>query len=414
MIVLAGGDLVLPDRILPAASLVIDGDDITAVDARSSVDPAAAQVVDVTGCYVAPGFVDVHVHGVEGLDTLDGSGVVAAIAMRLPRYGVTAFCPTSVACGPAALATFLRDVADARGQRAPGAARVLPAHLESNFINPDYRGAQPAECLRTASSLTPGMLTAPGYRPGVRSRPGGGDAYAAIDILAAIAERLSDVGTVTLAPELPGGLALVRELVSAGVRVSLGHSGADFDTAIAAIEAGGRQATHLFNRMPPLNHRAPGLAGAVLAREDVAAELICDGYHVHAAMVRVALAAKTTRGIMAITDGTAGSGLAVGARARLGGRTIHVRAHAAELDDGTLAGSTLTMDRAFRNLVVNFGCPIVDAAAVCATTPARELGLTGLGVIAAGAKADLVVLDRRFNVVRTLVGGDAAFEGARV
>ena len=217
------------------------------------------------------------------------------------------------------------------------------------------------------------------------------------------------MGIVTLAPELPGGIDLVRDLVAAGHHVSLGHSGADFDTAIAAIEAGARRATHLFNRMPPVTHRAPGLAGAVLAREDVAAELICDGYHVHPGMSRIAIAAKGTRGIMAITDGTAGAGLPAGATARLGGRTIRVRDPGAELEDGTLAGSTLTMDRAFRNVVMKFQRTIVDAATVCSTTPARELGLAGLGLIAAGALADLVVLDRAFHVVHTLIAGDVVF-----
>src|SRR6185369_9234653 len=142
------------------------------------------------------------------------------------------------------------------------------------------------------------------------------------DVLAAIEQAQPDVGIVTLAPELPGGIDLVRTLVAAGHRVSLGHSGADFDVAVAAIEAGARHATHLFNRMTPLQHRAPGLAGAVLARDDVAAELICDGFHVHPAMSRVAIAAKGPSRVMAITDATAGAGLPVGSTAHLGGRTI--------------------------------------------------------------------------------------------
>ena len=144
---------------------------------------------------------------------------------------------------------------------------------------------------------------------------------------------------------------------------------------------------------------------AELLREEVAAELICDGYHVHAAMCRVAIAAKGVRGVMAISDGTGGSGLPVGSHARLGGRRIRVSDHAALLDDGTLAGSTLTMDRAFRTLVTAFGCSIADAAALCATTPARELGLTGFGVLSPGAFADVVVLDRSFRVRHTLIGG---------
>ena len=133
--------------------------------------------------------------------------------------------------------------------------------------------------------------------------------FAPADILEVIATARADVGIVTLAPELPDGLDLVGRLVAAGHIVSLGHSGASFEEAMAAIDAGARHATHLFNRMTPMTHRAPGLPGAVLAREEVAAELICDGYHVHPAMCRAAIAAKGLHGVMAITDGTAGSGL---------------------------------------------------------------------------------------------------------
>ena len=238
--------------------------------------------------------------------------------------------------------------------------------------------------------------------------------FSAREILDAIAASRPDVGIVTLAPELPGGLELVRALVEAGHRVSLGHSGADFDTAVAAIETGARHATHLFNRMTPMTHRTPGLAGAVLSREDIAAELICDGYHVHPAMCRLAIAAKGVQSVMAITDGTAASGLPVGAFARLGGRRIEARAEAAFLDEGTLAGSTLTMDRAFRTLVTRFGSSIVEAATMCSTTPARELGLTGFGVIATGATADLTVLDRAFRVVRTFIAGEQVVGPAAV
>jgi N-acetylglucosamine-6-phosphate deacetylase len=391
-VVVAGGDLVLPDRIVANGSLLLDGDRIAAVDSRAALDPSGAIVVGADGCYVVPGFVDVHVHGVEGLDTLDEGSPIAQIAQVLPRYGVTAFCPTSVACSPAQLRTLLEHVRATRVAPPARAARVLPAHLESNFINADYRGAQPVDCLRT-----PAAAAAAGE-------------FSAREILDAIAASRADVGIVTLAPELPGGLDLVRTLVAHGHRVSLGHSGASFDEAMAAIEAGARHATHLFNRMTPLAHRAPGLAGAVLASEDVAAELICDGYHVHPAMCRVAIAAKGTHGIMAITDGTAGSGLAVGSFARLGGRRIRVGDDAALLDDGTLAGSTLTMDRAFARIVTAFGRSIVDAAMMCATTPARQLGMTGHGVIAEGAIADLVILDRDFRVVRTFLAGEEIYQ----
>lgn len=233
--------------------------------------------------------------------------------------------------------------------------------------------------------------------------------YSGVQILAAIAMSREDVGIVTLAPELPGAIDLIRSLTRSGHRVSLGHSGADFETAMEAIAAGAAHATHLFNRMTPLAHRTPGLAGAVLASDRITPELICDGFHVHPAMCRVALAAKGTHNVMAITDGTAGSGLPVGSKARLGGRTIHIRDEAAFLDEGTLAGSTLTMDRAFRNVVMLLGQSLVDAAWMCATVPARRMGLDDEGVLAEGAVADVVVLDRDLQVVRTFVDGEEVY-----
>lgn len=406
MLVLAGGDLVLPDRLLTDASLLVDGGRIAAIAAGARADVSGATVVDVRDCYVVPGFIDVHVHGVDGVDTLDAGDPVADLAARLPRYGVTAFCPTTTACPPAALRAVLARVAHARAARPPASARVLPAHLESNFINPEYRGAQPAACLR----LPPGPAD---DGPPVEDAGSGDGEFSARDVLDVIAAARPDVGIVTLAPELPGALDLVRTLASAGHRVSLGHSGADVDQAMAAVDAGARHATHLFNRMAPMDHRAPGVAGVVLAREEVATELICDGFHVHPAMSRLAIAAKGPGGVMAITDGTAGAGLAVGSTARLGGQRIRVTDHAAVLDDGTLAGSTLTMDRAFRTIVTMFGLSVVEAATLCATAPARALGLTGFGLLAEGACADLVVLDRGFRVQRTFIDGRPAFERAR-
>ena len=394
MIVIAGGDIVLPDRILTSASLVIDGDRVTAIEAKARVDSPGASIIPAADCYVVPGFIDVHVHGIEGHDTLNDGDPVAAMAALLPQYGVTSFCPTTVACSPDALRGVLKQVAPLRAKRPRTSARVLPAHLESNFINPEYRGAQPADCLRTPEPA----------KAGPHESVHEGD-FSARDILDVIAGSRAEVGIVTLAPELPGGIDLVRALVAAGHRVSLGHTGASLEEAMAAIDAGARHATHLFNRMAPITHRAPGVAGAVLAREEVAAELICDGYHVHSSMSRIAIASKGVSRIMAITDGTAGAGLAVGATAMLGGRRIRVTDQAAVLDEGTLAGSTLTMDRAVQTIVNTFGFSLAEACVMCATTPAKELGLAGFGLLAEGAFADVVILDRQFNVVRTLING---------
>ena len=401
MIVLSGAALVLPDRILSPGTLVI-------VDGRiAEIRPDPPSVhhghshFAFHGHYIVPGFIDVHVHGVDGVDSLDAGPAIDAIAERLPRYGVTAFCPTTVACRPDALRGVLDQVRRARTAKAPRAARVLPAHLESNFINPEYKGAQPAGCLRSPR----GALGRPGESGG-SGEPGG---FSASDIVREIERAAPDVGIVTLAPELPGGLDLVHWLVGHGHRVSLGHSAATYDDAQAAIAAGARQATHLFNRMPPLGHHSPGLAGAVLQTDEVAAELICDGVHVHPALVRMAIAAKHPSRVMAISDATAVAGLPVGSTASLGGMPITAGSSTALLPDGTMAGSILTMDRAFQMLVGSIGLSLVDAATLCATTAARELGLVGHGVLAPDAVADLVILDSNFSVVQTYLAGQLVY-----
>jgi N-acetylglucosamine-6-phosphate deacetylase len=148
MILISGGTLVLPDRLLEFATLVIEGPRIAQILSGPRRVETTAAALDARDHYVVPGFIDVHVHGVEGGDTLDGAGAIGRIAARLPRYGVTAFCPTSIACAPGALRAMLGEVRAARLARPPGSARVLPAHLESNFLNPEYAGAQPVDCLR--------------------------------------------------------------------------------------------------------------------------------------------------------------------------------------------------------------------------------------------------------------------------
>jgi len=403
--VLSGAALVLPDRILAPGTLTIENGRIA--DIRSETSSSQPSPFAFHGHYIVPGFIDVHVHGVEGVDVHDSPTAVATIAAHLPRYGVTAFCPTTVACSSQALREVLDQVRLARAAPSPGAARVLPAHLESNFISPEYSGAQPASCLRSPRSL----FDADGRQNPVaepRSAAAAPD-FSAGDILHEIERAAPDVSIVTLAPELDGGLDLVRLLAGRGHHVSLGHSGATYDQAMAAIAAGARQATHLYNRMPPLDHRAPGLVGAVLQSDDVAAEVICDGFHIHPALVRATIAAKRPSRVLAITDGTAASGLASGSKARLGGRTITASESTALLEDGTVAGSVLTMDKAFRLLAGTVGLSLVDAVTVTSTTPARELGLVGHGVLAPEAVADLVVLDANFAVVQTYIGGQLTF-----
>jgi N-acetylglucosamine-6-phosphate deacetylase len=346
------------------------------------------QAIDLSGHTIVPGFVDVHVHGIEGIDVLDGPDAVANVAARLPKYGVTSFCPTSIACTPDRLETFLDAVARA-DSAANRVSRVAGAHLESNFLNPDWNGAQPKTCLRLPFEAAPEF---------------GGD-----DILRVIHRHRSAVRIVTIAPELPRGIELVRELAQHGLRVSLGHTGATYDEAKAAIDAGARHATHLFNRMSSMTSRSPGVVGAVLESNLVTAEIICDGHHVHPSLITTAVRAKSPSRIIAITDGTAASGLPKGARARLGAQTIIAGERTALLEDGTLAGSILTMDGAFR-VLRRLGWTLPEVTRMCSTTPAEAVGLKNSGSIAPGNIADLVVLDADSRVRQTYIGGHPALE----
>lgn len=387
---LAGATVVLPARVASGLTVVVEDGRIADLVSGPRQITGGEVHIDCSGRIIVPGFIDVHVHGVGGVDVLDGRGAVSQVAQQLPRWGVTAFCPTSLACPPDVLSAFLEDVSRARSAGAHGSARVLPAHLESNFISQEFRGAQPARCLRAPAPP--------------RNMPADSEAFAPAEILALFDRHRPDIGIVTLAPELDGGLDLVRDLVRAGTRVALGHSGASFDEAQAAIAAGASHATHLFNRMRPMSHRDPGLIGAVLASDEIAAEVIADGCHVHPAVMRVAIAAKGPSRLMAISDGTAGAGLPAGTRTHLGGLPITV-SDVARLDDGTMAGSVATMDRVFATLVTACDLDLVQAAEMCSTTPARELGLVGFGLISPGATADLTVLDERLAVVETWIGG---------
>lgn len=388
MVRLGGGRVVTPGGVLEGHAVVVAGGHIAEIAATPA---AGAAEVDCTGCWIVPGFVDVHVHGARGVDVLAGGDAVARVAAALPAFGVTSFLPTSVACPPDTLAAFLGSVMAEAAALRPGSARVLGAHLESNFISPDYKGAQPARCLR--------LPPAPGEPLAVDGE------FTGAAILAAIDAHRDGVRIVTLAPELPGALHLVARLAASGHRVSLGHSGATFEQGMAAVAAGARHATHLFNRMPPLSHRSPGLAGAVLASPEVVCEVVVDGVHVHPAMVAVAVRAKGPGGVAAITDGTAGAGLPVGATTALGEHVIHVRADRAELADGTLAGSVATMDGVFRRLVHDVGLTVAEAVRLTATTPAAAAHRPDLGRIVTDAPADLVVLGPDFTVRHTWVAG---------
>jgi N-acetylglucosamine-6-phosphate deacetylase len=332
-----------------------------------------------------PGFIDTHVHGGAGADTMEAGDAVEHIARLHARHGTTALLATTMTAPLAEIEAALRALAPAIATRRAGAARVLGVHLEGPYISPDRLGAQPAFA-----------------RPPVLA-----------EILAL--HGIAPIRLLTLAPEAEGALALIPQLVGAGIRVQIGHSAASYEQAVAAMEAGAGGYTHLFNAMSPLHQRAPGAVGAALAHARHA-EIIPDLLHVHPGAIRAAL--RAIPGLFCVTDATAATGMPDGDY-KLGRHTVHkttqMTGHqclsGVRLADGTLAGSTLTLDQALRNLV-GLGLSVAEASARCSGHAARYLGLDDRGQLRAGAMADLVQLDPRTLALRAVVVEGEALEPA--
>jgi N-acetylglucosamine-6-phosphate deacetylase len=368
----ARGQLLIDGRLAPGA-VVVDGGAIAQVILDGDSDGARAlpaRVIDAA--VVTPGLIDLQCNGGFGLDAGGGAGALAALAARLPATGVTAFLPTLVS-GDAATYAAAADALDgARG--APGAA-ALGLHMEGPLLAEARAGAHRREIIAAASG---NVFDGPLARGALR--------------------------LVTLAPERPGALALIRRLRARGVAVSLGHTDAGYEDFIAAADAGATMATHLYNAMSPLAHRAPGAVGAALTDDRIVAGLIADGVHVHPAALSLALRAKGPDRLALVTDATMAAGLGPG-RHQLGGRTIVSDGTSVRLEDGTLAGSALTLDQAVRNFVRFTGAPPAAALLMATAVPARILDLPSKGRLAAGCDADLVLWSDDLRVAATYVGG---------
>jgi N-acetylglucosamine-6-phosphate deacetylase len=321
------------------------------------VDEAQVRA-DTATPLLLPGFIDLHVHGGGGADTMDAGAAGHTLARLHARHGTTALLATTMTAPMADIEAALRALAPAIAHRQAGSARLLGVHLEGPYISPDKLGAQPAH-----------------------ARPPSLEELLALHAIAPI--RL-----VTLAPEVSGMLSLIPALVAAGLRVQIGHTGATYEQAVEAMAQGASGYTHLFNAMSALHHRAPGAAGAALAHAQHA-ELIPDLLHVHPGAIRAAL--RAIPGLYCVTDATAAAGMPDGAY-RLGRQTVHKCLGGVRLADGTLAGSTLTMDQALRNLV-GLGLTLAEASARTSRHAAAYLGLPDRGLLATGAVADVLVLD---------------------
>ena len=344
-----------------------------------NIVPQAGEPVDVTGCYLIPGLTDLHFHGCKGEDFSDATpeGLQIMADYELSR-GVTQICPAGMTLGEDQLTRICQNAAHHRSHNT-GGAELVGLHLEGPFLCKAKKGAQNEAFLHDPD---PVML----HR------------------LQEAAEGL--VKLVTLAPEQPGSREFIRGALADGVTVSLGHTTADYDTALAAYQAGARQATHLFNAMPPFTHRAPGVVGAAFDSPAVNVELISDGVHIHPSVVRAVFQLFGRDRVILISDSLRATGMPDG-RYPFGGQEIEVHGNRATMagDPNTLAGSVSDL-MACMKTAVSFGIPLADAVTAAAVNPARVLGIDDrLGTLDAGKEANVVVLDQHLDVKAVLFHG---------
>lgn len=327
--------------------------------------------VDCAGSYtVVPGFVDVHIHGCAGADTCDATrDALEAMAAFLLAHGVTSFCPTTMTTSRETIQAALLAAKDMMDHPMEGGARVVGVNMEGPFIAKERKGAQKEEDI-----LPPDF---PLFQRFYEESGG--------------IVRLVDV-----APEQPGGLEFV-EKASQLCTVSIAHTTADYDQAKAAFDKGVTHATHLFNAMSGLHHRKPGVVGAVFDDSRVRGELICDGFHIHPAVLRAAFRLLGDRALI-VSDSMRANGMPEGEAFDLGGQMVTVHQGKALLPDGTIAGSVTNLHQEIKNLV-SFGVPFEQAVKAATLIPARAIGLDGeIGSIAPGKRADLVVLDENLDI----------------
>lgn len=381
MLYIQHATVLTPHQQIDDGAVLIDGPQILAVGPADEISrPAGADEIDASGLIVVPGFIDLQINGAFGHDFTADPASIWAVAAQLPRYGITSFLPTIVT-SPLETVAAAQETISRGPNYGPAGAIPLGVHIEGPFLNPEKKGAHNPAYLRLPD---PEVIRQWSSARGVR--------------------------LVTLAPELPGALDLVAVLVKQDVVVSAGHSTATCREAEAGFDAGIRYGTHLFNAMPPLHHREPGLAGALLTDGRPVSGLITDGIHTHPSMIRLAWRALGSGSITLVTDAMAALGMAPG-RHLLGDLEVVVDGQSARLLDGTLAGSITSLDAALRNLIAFTGCSLAQALPAVTTTPAKVLGLgTTLGRIAPRYLANLVLLTPDLQVQATIAKGQIVYE----
>jgi N-acetylglucosamine-6-phosphate deacetylase len=365
--------------------ILVEGSRISAVGHRDEIRiPEDAIDFVGSGMTVVPGFIDVHIHGAGGHDVMEGNAqALDRVTSTVARRGTTSIVATTVTADREQTCRSIEGIAryirlrENAEERPRFGAEILGIHLEGPFISKERRGVHPLEDI-AAPSLT------------------------VLDDFLDAGDGL--VRIVTIAPEVPGAIELIKHAVSKGIIAAIGHTDAEYEQARAGIRAGARHAVHMFNAMRPFSHRDPGVIGAVLTDPEVTAEVIADGVHVAGAAIQVLLLAKGLDQVILVSDGIAATGMRDGSY-RVGTLQVEVSGGVARNSEGKLAGSTLTLDRAIRTLV-GLGVSLTDAIRMATLLPARRLGIAGKkGIIAPGADADIVALDSDLHIAGVMTRG---------
>ena len=377
--------VITPEAILPGGVVLVEGKKILEVGSRKQVkfDEGEFQTIRCEEQTLVPGFIDVHIHGGGGRDVMEGSReALEVISAVLAKHGTTSFLATTVTASPITTIRAVESLGKLMTEDTPG-AKILGVHLEGPFISEKKRGVHPPEHIR---------------KPSIRI----------FDELFKISG--SNIKLITIAPEVEGGLELIQDARSKGVRVSIGHSNATFQETTLAIDAGASHATHTYNAMREFNHRDPGILGAVLTDTRVWAEVIADGVHVDPAAINILLKCKGVRNVLLITDAISATDMPDG-QYQLGSFVVKVSNGICRSPEGQLAGSTLTQDRALRNIIRWSGLPLEEAIYMLTQSPAKAIGVAGQkGMVQSGYDADLVLLNEDLSVHKTICEGKIAYQ----
>jgi len=376
-----GGKIILENEILFGKVIIFNDKIIDIIDEENFENKPSEgiRIIEAAGKYISPGFIDIHIHGAGGKDTMDGEkSDLETISKTIARSGVTGFLPTTMTMSKEKIFKALDAVRLAMNENFNG-AKILGAHMEGPFISKKYKGAQNKD-----------YLISPDHN--------------------FIENYLDIVKIITLAPEEDFQYGFIKNIKrNSNIVLSMGHTNSDYETAIEAIHAGISNATHIFNAMPPFHHRFPGAVGAVL-NSDITFELIADTIHIHPAVFQILLNAKGKDKMILVTDSMR-AGYMQDGNWEIGGQNVFVKNNSARLSDGTLAGSILTLNKAVFNIMKFTDLEIYEAVALASLNPAKLIHIDNLkGSIGIGKDADLIIFDEELEVDLTILEGKIIYQ----